>query len=239
MKKHTIMGIFAHPDDETFGPGGTFAKYSARGHRTVVLTATSGQAGQASGLTVDTTIGEIRKKELRNATKLLGISRHIQLNFYDGTLNEFQIPLLQDYILHEVAKEKPDVIIVYEREGISLHLDHIAVTKAVIGLYDSDIISPKKIYYFGLPEEIIRFFGREGGLPDEKQAVIDISGCLEIKKKAMNAHKSQMKDVKRMLERYELANKQGKDFMTHEYFSLARTALKGLSFPEKDLLAGL
>lgn len=239
MKKHTIMGIFAHPDDETFGPGGTLAKYAHEGHHTAVLTATSGQAGQAAGMSIATTVGDLRKKELAKALAILGVAAHRQLSFYDGTLNESQIPVLREFILSAVNEYRPDVIIVYEREGISLHLDHIAVTKAVITLFDSGLIKPKKIYYFGLPEEIIRFFGREGGLPKDRPAVIDVSDFLETKKKAMLAHKSQSKDVKMMFERLKAAEKHGKNYMNREYFSLARTTLPNPPSPETDLLAGL
>lgn len=239
MKKHTIMGIFAHPDDETFGPGGTLIKYAALGYKTAVLTATSGQAGQAAGMSIETTVGDVRAVEAKKAASILGITDHRLLHFYDGTLNEAQIPVLQDFIMQAVEEIQPDVIIIYEREGISLHLDHIAVSKAVVKLYDEKRITPKKLYYFGLPAEMMKTFGNEGGLPERNRAIIDVSEHLETKKKAMMAHVSQMKDVKRMFERLETAKKSGITYGNHEYFSLARTTLQGLEFPETDLFTGL
>lgn len=239
MKKHTIMGIFAHPDDETFGPGGTLIKYAAEGHNTAVLTATHGQAGRAAGLTVESTVGDIRKKEAKKAAEILGLHTHLMLNFYDGTLNEAQIPPLQDFILTAVNEINPDIIIIYEPGGISMHLDHIAVSKAVMKLWQAKEIRPKKIYYFGLPREMMAQMGRDGGLPPDKQATIDVSEYLEKKREAMMAHESQRKDWEMLFARMEEMKKAGQKYLSHEYFSLAGTELKGLSFPESDLLAGL
>lgn len=239
MKKRTIMGIFAHPDDDTFGPGGTFAKYASLGHNIHVLTATSGQAGQAAGLVIDTELQEVRKVEWKKSLDILGVKSSTMLSFYDGTLNESQIPVLQQFIIHEVNKIKPDVIIIFERDGISMHLDHIAVTKAVTLLFDNGLIKPQKIYYFGMPEALMQFFFREGGLRGNNLTQIDTKDFFEIKTKAMKAHRSQMKDWRRILGHLETAKKQGKDFSKTEYFQLARTTLKEVKYPETDLLQGL
>ena len=40
-----LMGIFAHPDDETLGAGGVFAKYAAEGVETYLVMATRGERG--------------------------------------------------------------------------------------------------------------------------------------------------------------------------------------------------
>ena len=45
LTKRSLLGIFAHPDDETFGPGGTLAKYAREGVDVHVAIATDGAAG--------------------------------------------------------------------------------------------------------------------------------------------------------------------------------------------------
>jgi LmbE family N-acetylglucosaminyl deacetylase len=233
--KGTIMGIFAHPDDETFGPGATLAKYAYDGYKVVVLTATRGQAGQTSGAAIANTVGETREKELRNAGKILGVKENIVLDFFDGTLNEHQIPVLKKMIAAEVNSVKPDVIVVFEMSGISAHLDHIAVTKSVIQLYEESIITPQKIYYFGINPMFAEAMGRQSTLDVKKLCVIDNSTVWDTKIKAMKAHATQAKDYVQILKRYDELEKVMPSELYNEHFSLAATSIKDLEFPESDL----
>ena len=41
-----VLGVYAHPDDETFCSGGTFARYAAEGSDIMLVSATRGEAGQ-------------------------------------------------------------------------------------------------------------------------------------------------------------------------------------------------
>ena len=58
-----ILAIFAHPDDETFGCGGTLALHAETGHRVGALSLTCSDAE--------------RGPELRRAAKALGIDEPI------------------------------------------------------------------------------------------------------------------------------------------------------------------
>ncbi|MEJ5225942.1 MAG: PIG-L family deacetylase, partial [Anaerolineales bacterium] len=41
----TILAVLAHPDDESFGMGGTLALYARQGHNVYLICATRGEAG--------------------------------------------------------------------------------------------------------------------------------------------------------------------------------------------------
>src|SRR5262245_58836105 len=90
-----LMGIFPHPDDETFGAGGTFAHYAAQGVETSLLCATRGERGwggppeENPGLEG---LGKIREKELRAATAVLGIREVHFLDYIDGDLDQADAP---------------------------------------------------------------------------------------------------------------------------------------------------
>jgi LmbE family N-acetylglucosaminyl deacetylase len=235
MKKHTIACVFAHPDDESFGPSGTLIKLAQQGHNVYVITATKGQAGQSSDKKIIGDLGSHRAQELTKACKIMGINPPLLLDFFDGTLNEHQLPLLKKSILEQLSNIKPDVIIIYERGGISYHLDHIAVTKAMLSIHDEKLYKAKKLYYFGLPSSLSKEMGRESTLDDSKLAIINVSDVMDLKIKAMQAHESQEKDFIRIIKRLKDMSKG--EYL--EYFSLARSDIKSLSFPESDLLNGL
>jgi LmbE family N-acetylglucosaminyl deacetylase len=61
-----LLGVFAHPDDETFCAGGTFARYAKDGAEVMVVSATRGEAGQIRDARVGTrrTIAAVRETEL-------------------------------------------------------------------------------------------------------------------------------------------------------------------------------
>ena len=70
-----LLGVFAHPDDETFCAGGTFARYAGQGGEIMVVSATRGQAGQIRDAAAGTrpAIAAVREAELRLACERLGV----------------------------------------------------------------------------------------------------------------------------------------------------------------------
>jgi len=140
MKKR-ILAVFAHPDDEAFGVGGTLARYAAEGHDVELVSATRGEAGEIadSKLATVETLGEVREKELRCAAQTLGVKKVHFLDFcdsgMDGTeLNRSAIsfvnadPAQVQMKLIEIMREfKPDAVITFEPNGGYGHPDHIAI----------------------------------------------------------------------------------------------------------------
>src|SRR6202023_2734535 len=82
----TLVAVHAHPDDETITMGGTLARYSAEGVRTVVVTCTTGDLGEVRdpNLANEGSVGALRQRELEAATRRLGVSRVIQLGYGDS-----------------------------------------------------------------------------------------------------------------------------------------------------------
>src|SRR5215472_4531824 len=74
-----LLGLFAHPDDETFCIGGTLAKYIAGGAEAMVVSFTRGEAGQIRDAATATrrSLGEIRVSELHRACQALGV-QHVR-----------------------------------------------------------------------------------------------------------------------------------------------------------------
>jgi len=86
MNELTLMAVFAHPDDEAFGVGGTLAKYAAEGCQAHLVTATRGAAGQirASKLATSANLPQVREQELRCACEVYGIHPPHFLDYMNG-----------------------------------------------------------------------------------------------------------------------------------------------------------
>src|SRR5215467_3932274 len=84
-----LLGVYAHPDDETFCAGGTLAKYVAAGAEAMVVSMTQGEAGQIRDAQAATrrTLGQVRAEELRRACQELGVQHVRCLTYGDGTLH--------------------------------------------------------------------------------------------------------------------------------------------------------
>src|SRR5260221_12165587 len=91
-----ILGVFAHPDDETFCAGGTFAKYIATGAEVMVVSATRGEAGQIRMPSVAKrrTLGAVREQELHLACQRLRIQHARCLYHMDVTLKDVDQEIL-------------------------------------------------------------------------------------------------------------------------------------------------
>lgn len=220
-KKQVIVGIFAHPDDETFGPGGTLTKFVAEGNDVYIICATNGE--NATGK-IDKKLGKERRQELLNSAKILGIKKVFFLDYQDGSLS--------NSLYHEIAKKveqilkklKPDILLTFEPRGVSGHIDHIVMSMITQFLFPTTI-SAKKMMMYCLPFQrtlLMRgkyFIHFPYGYTDEEiDEVIDIGDIWETKVKAMHQHISQLHDVKRILE-------QSYNFPQKEYFLVEEKTL--------------
>lgn len=133
-----ILGVFAHPDDEVFVAGGTFAKYTSRGAEAMVLCATRGQAGQIRDARVATrhTLGAVRERELREACAILGIQRVTCLDYADGRLREADLDGLVGSVVEAMRAFRPDVVITFGEDGAYGHPDHVTISGATTRAFD-------------------------------------------------------------------------------------------------------
>jgi LmbE family N-acetylglucosaminyl deacetylase len=172
----TLMVIFAHPDDETFGIGGTMARYGADPDvRVVLICATRGEAGQINDPTLATPahLGEVREAELRCACRRLGVDTLHFLGYRDsgmaGTeenLNPRALAMADPdeavgRIVSHIRRERPHVIVTHDETGGYGHPDHIAVhyhTKAAFAAAADPTRYPEQIEAGLQPYQTPRLF---------------------------------------------------------------------------------
>lgn len=154
---YRLLGIFAHPDDETFCAGGTLAKYAAGGVEVMVVSATRGDAGQIRDARLATrrTLGDVRDRELRAACEALGV-QHVECwDFLDGMLREADPRELRGELVDLFSGFRPDVVLTFGDDGAYGHPDHIAIshaTTAAVGQAISDGSHvPGRLYHSHFP----------------------------------------------------------------------------------------
>src|SRR3989344_1733560 len=174
----TIVGLFAHPDDEAFGPGGTLAKM-AKDNDVYIICCTDGNH-QEKGLK------NIRNQELLASTKVLGVKEVLFLDFEDGGLCNANYHQLADAIKVKLDQLKPETIITFNLNGVSGHIDHIVVASVVTWLFPK-LSYLKKIMYFCLRDIERRLIPNyfvympEGTALDQTDEIIDVSEVWKIK----------------------------------------------------------
>ena len=172
----------AHPDDETFGIGGTLALYSRREVDVYLVCATRGEVGEMPEemMAGFNTIAEKREAELRCAGDILGLKSIYFLGYRDsgmpGTPDNLHPQALAAQPVEQVAEEialyirklQPQVVITFDPIGGYHHPDHIAVHYATVKAFDlaSNIqfvseghepFSPQKLYFQTMSRGFLRF----------------------------------------------------------------------------------
>lgn len=126
-KLGTIMGIWAHPDDETFTSAGIMAAALANGQKVICVTATKGEAGvQNEQKWPAEKLGDIRAKELQAAFELIGPITHIWLDCKDGLCAK-DTEHAKARIKSLIEEYRPDTILTFGKEGMTGHDDHRTV----------------------------------------------------------------------------------------------------------------
>jgi LmbE family N-acetylglucosaminyl deacetylase len=145
----TLMAVHAHPDDEASSTGGVLALYADQGIRTVVVTCTNGEFGDAPGQIKpgddghdEQTVAQLRLAELRQSLKILGASQLELLGYHDSGMPDWDYKDRPDAFwnvpLEEVAGRigalietyRPQVVISYDDKGLYQHPDHVHAARA-------------------------------------------------------------------------------------------------------------
>ena len=177
----TLLAVLAHPDDESFGLGGTLAVYASKGYDVYYVCATRGEAG-----TVDEEhlkgfkdTAEMRTAELMKAAQALGLKEVFFLGYRDSGMPgtepnqhpDAQINAPIDEVAGRVVKYirdlKPEVVLTFDPIGGYKHPDHIHIHKATVLAFENsdnasfhpqagDPFKPQALYYQVFPKGLLK-----------------------------------------------------------------------------------
>lgn len=180
--RKTLLAVLAHPDDETFGMGGTLALYARQGVKVDLICATRGEVGE-----IDPAYKEriksaacLRTQELRCAAEVLGIHQLHFLNYRDSgmpgseannhprALSAQPNEKVAEEVAHIIRQVQPEVILTFDPIGGYRHPDHIAIQQATVDAFDlaSDTsftdpeglqpFQPKRLFFHTINRRFLR-----------------------------------------------------------------------------------
>ncbi len=123
----TLLGLWAHPDDEAYLSAGLMHEHVRRGDRVVVVTATLGEHGTPDPEAwPPDRLAAVRRRELSASLAAVGVTEHHVLGFEDGRCDQVDGT---DLVAAHIADVDPDVIVTFGPDGMTGHPDHRAVSR--------------------------------------------------------------------------------------------------------------
>lgn len=177
----TLLAVLAHPDDESFGMGGTLALYARQGWQVYLICATRGEAGTVDPehLQGHASIADLRESELRCAAGHLGLLGIIFLNYRDSGMAgsadnthpraHIAQPLetVAADVLRHLRALKPEVVVTFDPIGGYRHPDHIHIHKATVLAFEKasdanylpeagEPFQPARLYFHTIPRGFLK-----------------------------------------------------------------------------------
>ncbi|KAA3663280.1 MAG: GlcNAc-PI de-N-acetylase, partial [Chloroflexi bacterium] len=183
MENKRLLAVLAHPDDESFGPGGTFARYAAEGVDVHIAIATDGAAGSVVEAFEEQRekLAAVREVELETAVSILGATLHTldyrDSGYINDPANEHPDAFVQsdDYeaigkVVKLIREIRPQVIVTHDETGGYFHPDHIQCWKITTAAFEAaadaeqypefDLppYQPQRMYFSVFHNTWVRFF---------------------------------------------------------------------------------
>jgi LmbE family N-acetylglucosaminyl deacetylase len=193
----TFLAVHAHPDDEATSTGGLFRVLANQRVRTVLVTCTRGEFGDAPGGIKPEDEGhdaddvaEIRQHELDKAVEVLGISRSVRLGYRDSGMmgwpqNEdpgafWSTPINEaaERLATVLMEERPQVVVTYNEHGFYGHPDHIQahrITMSALSLIDYE----PTLYFNAVPNSIMAIMRERWEREEREQREADAAKGIE------------------------------------------------------------
>lgn len=172
MADLTFLAVHAHPDDEASSSGGLYRLLSDQGVRTVLVTCTNGECGDAvDGAKPDADhhdgdeVAKVRAVELDNAVKILGISRLVRLGYRDSGMKGWPqnddpesfwstpVEVAAAKLAEILMEERPQVIMTYNEIGFYGHPDHIQAHRITVAALEMIDYQPT-LYFNAIPDSV-------------------------------------------------------------------------------------
>ncbi|HEX5016746.1 MAG TPA: PIG-L family deacetylase [Actinomycetes bacterium] len=217
----TVLGVWAHPDDETYLSSGLMAEAVDAGSRVVCVTATRGEGGSFDPVRwPPETMGEVRTRELERCLAILGVTEHIFLDIPDV---DWHTPLPNsgaDAVAEVMRAVQPDTVLTFGPDGMTNHEGHKSVSQWTTDAFAAFAPPGSSLYYAVVARTwadrfvpLLDSVGvyREGAKPpivDDERLDIDIvleGRMLERKLAAMYEHESQMEVITELFGRDNMA----------------------------------
>jgi LmbE family N-acetylglucosaminyl deacetylase len=185
MRKPTILAVLAHPDDETFGLGGTLALYAARGADVHLICGTRGESGDVDEKYLQnfSSISDLRMNELHCAAEKLKLKSFDFLDYRDSgmagspenlnpqALANAPIDQVALSIAEKIRSLRPQIVVTHDPIGTYCHPDHIAIHQATsYGFFNAgnpelqisglQPYLPQRLYFQTFPHAMLQWMMR-------------------------------------------------------------------------------
>ncbi|MEZ4803514.1 MAG: bacillithiol biosynthesis deacetylase BshB1 [Gelidibacter sp.] len=212
--KLDILAFGSHPDDVELGCGATIAKEVKRGKKVGIIDLTRGELGTRG-------TAQTRDEEAKNAARILGVSMRANMEFADGFFvndKEHQMALIK-----MIRKYQPDIVLCNAIED--RHIDHAKGSQLVSdacflsGLMkiETEINGKKQVHW--RPKHVYHFIQWKQIEPD---FVVNVTGFMDIKMKAVMAYKTQFYDANSKLPETPISSKNFTDSVEYRARDLGR-----------------
>ena len=184
--KLDILAFGAHPDDVELGCAATLAKEISKGKKVGIVDLTRGELGTRGTVA-------IRTQEAMSAAKIIGAVLRENMGFEDGFFVNDKAH--QIAIVNVIRKYQPEVVLCNAIED--RHIDHPKGSQLVSDACFLSGLRKIKTEVEGIsqaawrPKQVYHYMQWKNTQPD---FVVDVTGFMDVKEKAVKAHVSQFFD---------------------------------------------
>jgi LmbE family N-acetylglucosaminyl deacetylase len=150
----TILGVWAHPDDDIYLSSGLMAVAAAAGNRVVDVTATRGEGGSMDEERwPPERMADVRTEEMRRSLGILGVAEH---RYLDGPVDVDMLTPLDasggPQVLDIMREVQPDTVLTFGPDGITGHADHQTISAWTTAAFDRAAPAGARLLYAATPE---------------------------------------------------------------------------------------
>lgn len=211
---HSLLAVFAHPDDESLACGGLLARCADEGIRTSLLCLTRGGLGAIDD-DLRRRMGESRAQELEAAARELGLADVTVLDYRNGFLPWVDRAEIESDIRQAIVRSGATVVVTFDEDGLYWHPDHIVLHERTTQVVAEMGPAGPALFYVSMPQGSMRAAWTAAGVAGESLApasarilgvevdafglfaapptfMLDVSAFAACKLRALRCHRSQM-----------------------------------------------